>query len=254
MQYTVTVNQAKAMEWGLNSQQAMLFAFLYEVPSWANPVTREAEVFYALSKAKVIEELPLLTDKPDTVYRMLRVLRDKGLIDLDSTNEITLVRLTDKAKGWNKKQDGSEKYPGQVGKKSEPGRKKIRRGSEKSPTNQDTSNQGTNQDTSNQEPALPDWLSADQWAEFVKHRKQLKAPMSGLAQTKAIAKLGKLRDEGSDPAAVLEQSIVNGWKGVFPVKTNVHRLDDHRPRPKHTGLDQASSAGLTPRPDGTFSL
>lgn len=35
---------------------------------------------------------------------------------------------------------------------------------------------------------------------------------------------------------------------------NVHRLEDHRPRPKHTGLDQANAAGLTPRADGTFSL
>lgn len=35
---------------------------------------------------------------------------------------------------------------------------------------------------------------------------------------------------------------------------NVHRLDDHRPRPKHAGLDQATAAGLTPRSDGTFSL
>lgn len=35
---------------------------------------------------------------------------------------------------------------------------------------------------------------------------------------------------------------------------SVHHLDDHRPRPKHFGLDQATSAGMTPRSDGTFSL
>jgi len=29
MQYTVTINQVKALEWGLNSQQALLFAFVY---------------------------------------------------------------------------------------------------------------------------------------------------------------------------------------------------------------------------------
>ena len=28
MQYTVTINQVKALEWGLNSQQALLFAFV----------------------------------------------------------------------------------------------------------------------------------------------------------------------------------------------------------------------------------
>lgn len=258
MQYTVTINQSKALEWGLNSQQAMLFAFVYGVPSWADAVTRDGEVFYALAKSKIVEELPLLTDKPDTAYRMLKALQDKGLIVLASTNFITLVRLTAKAKAWNKKEDGSEKYPNQgrknirggseknpskVGKKSDPE-------SEKSPTDQDTKDQ----DTSDQENALPAWLPADAWAELVEHRRQLKAPMTELAKTKAIKKLDKLRQEGSDPSAVIEQTIVNGWKGVFPVKGNVHRLDDHRPRPKHTGLDQANSAGLTPRSDGTFSL
>ncbi|MDT8894211.1 hypothetical protein RSO41_06045 [Halomonas sp. I1] len=263
MQYTVTINQSRALEWGLNSQQAMLFAFVYGVPSWADPVTRDGEVFYALAKSKIVEELPLLTDKPDTAYRMLKVLQDKGLIVLASTNSITLVRLTAKAKAWNKKEDGSEKFPAQgrknlrggseknpsdVGKKSDPG-------SEKSPTDQDTSDHDTkDQDTSDQESALPDWLPADAWAELIEHRRQLKAPMNDLAKTKAINKLDKLRQDGSDPAAVIEQTIVNGWKGVFPVKANVHRMEDHRPRPKHTGLDQANSAGLTPRSDGTFSL
>jgi len=160
MQFTVTVNQVKALEWGLNSQQALLFAFIYGCPSWAKPVKTDAGIFFALSKAKIIEELPLLTDKPDTAYRLLRALEEAGLIELSSTSNITLFRLTEKATEWNRKLDGSEKYPtpeeikdrknirptsdkspSKVGKKSD-------LGSEKSPTNQDTNHQVTNQDTS----------------------------------------------------------------------------------------------------------
>lgn len=160
MQFTVTINQAKALEWGLNSQQALLFAFVYGCPSWAKAMKTDDGIFFALSKAKIVEELPLLTDKPDTAYRMLKALEEAGLIELSSTSNITLFRLTEKAAEWNKKQDGSEKYPtppetkgrkkirstsekspSKVGKKSEPG-------SEKSPTNQDTNNQDTNQGTS----------------------------------------------------------------------------------------------------------
>lgn len=163
MQYTVTINQVKALEWGLNSQQALLFAFVYESPSWANPIKTDTGIYFALSKSKIVEELPLLTDKPDTAYRLLKALRDAGLIELSSTSSITLIRLTEKAKEWNRKLDGSEKYPtsdaidgrkkirstsdkspSKVGKKSEPG-------SEKSPTNQGTNNQDTNQGTSNQD-------------------------------------------------------------------------------------------------------
>ncbi|MGN8259484.1 phage replication protein [Pseudomonas sp. SMSB3] len=177
MQFTVTINQAKALDWGLNAQQALLFAFVYECPSWAKLVKTDKGDFYALSKAKIVEELPLLTDKPDTAYRLLKAIAGAGLINLSSTNNITLVQLTTKGKEWNKKLDGSEKYPTnkeKVGKKSEPSpRKKIRAGSEKSPskvgkksapgsekspTNQDTSNQDTNQGTSHSvqdAPALP---------------------------------------------------------------------------------------------------
>ncbi|UZS65596.1 phage replication protein [Pseudomonas syringae] len=160
MQYTVTINQVKALEWGLNSQQALLFAFVYGCPSWTKPIKTDGGIFFALSKAKIIEELPLLTDKPDTAYRMLKALEEAGLIELSSTSNITLFRLTAKAVEWNQKLDGSEKYPTLPDGKA---RKKIRatseknpikvgkksgQGSEKSPTNQDTSNQDTKQGTS----------------------------------------------------------------------------------------------------------
>lgn len=163
MQFTVTINQAKALEWGLNSQQALLFAFVYECPSWANPIKTDAGIYFALSKAKIVEELPLLTEKPDTAYRLLKALHEAGLIELSSTSSITLVRLTDKGKEWNRKLDGSEKFPTS---NSLDGRKKIRSTSEKSPsmvgkkseprsenfpTNHDTNNQDTNQVTSNQD-------------------------------------------------------------------------------------------------------
>lgn len=164
MQFTVTINQAKALEWGLNSQQALLFAFVYGCPSWAKAIKTDGGIFFALSKAKIVEELPLLTDKPDTAYRMLKALEEAGLIELSSTANITLFRLTERAAEWNKKMDGSEKYPtppkskgrknirstsdkspSKVGKKSE-------QGSDKSPTNQDTNNQDTNQGTSHSLP------------------------------------------------------------------------------------------------------
>ncbi|MBX9404564.1 phage replication protein [Pseudomonas baetica] len=172
MQFTVTINQVKALEWGLNSQQALLFAFVYGCPSWTKPIKTDDGIFFALSKAKITEELPLLTDKPDTAYRMLKALEEAGLIELSSTANITLFRLTEKAIEWNQKLDGSEKYP--TPPKNE-GRKKIRstseknpskvgekseQGSEKSPTNQDTNhqgtNQGTNQDTSQDLQGSPD--------------------------------------------------------------------------------------------------
>lgn len=167
MQFTVTINQVKALEWGLNAQQALLFAFVYGCPSWTKAVKTDDGIYFALSKAKIVEELPLLTDRPDTAYRLLKALDAAGLIELSSNANITLFRLTAKAAEWNQKVDGSEKYPTPPESK---GRKKIRstsekspskvgkkseQGSEKSPTNQDTNNQDTNQGTSQDLQAAP---------------------------------------------------------------------------------------------------
>ena len=97
MQYTVTINQVKALEWGLNSQQALQFAFVYGCPSWTKPIKTDDGIFFALSKAKIIEELPLLTDKPDTAYRMLKALEEAGLIELRPE----AFQLTEKGCEWN---------------------------------------------------------------------------------------------------------------------------------------------------------
>lgn len=132
MQYILTVNQVKALEWGLNAQQALLFSFVYSVPSWARPAVVGGKTYYMLSKEKITEELPLLTDKPDTAYRMLKALELVEVIELSNTPKITLVRLTEKGRTWNT----SENFPSNVGKISGPL-------SENSPTNQDTNNQDT---------------------------------------------------------------------------------------------------------------
>lgn len=138
MQFTVLINQVKALEWGMNAQQAMLFAFIYQVPSWARPVMVDQKIYYAISKAKIVQEIPLLTDKPDTAYRMLKGLELIEVINLSSTSKITLIRITEKGREWNR----SENLPIMVGKSSE-----VR--SENLPTNQITSNQIT----SNQKPS-----------------------------------------------------------------------------------------------------
>ena len=284
MQYTISINQVKALEWGLNSQQALLFSFVYECPSWAKPIKTDNGIFFALSKAKIVEELPLLTDKPDTAYRLLKGLESAGLIELSHTANISLFRLTDRAKEWNRKLDGSEKYPtseafegrknlrptsekspSKVGKISEQGRKKIREGSEKSPTNQGTNNQGTNQVTSNQgkqganapsksakfDPltAKPDNVSLEVWADWCQHRREIHKPLTAKTceqQAKALA-------NHPTPDSVLVLSISNGWTGIFPDKPV--STSPAAAVSRHSGFDNRDyKAGTKENANGTFRL
>jgi len=66
---------------------------------------------------------------------------------------------------------------------------------------------------------LPDWLPKETWEEFKQHRKEMKKPMSTLAQKKTIAQLDKMRVNGQDIVSVINQSIANGWQGIFELKS-----------------------------------
>jgi len=62
-------------------------------------------------------------------------------------------------------------------------------------------------------PALNDALVA-----FVNHRKFIKKPMSEHAVKLMIGKLNKMTSDVNEQIEILNQSIVEGWQGIFPLK------------------------------------
>ncbi|TVO37370.1 hypothetical protein [Vibrio algivorus] len=113
MRFSLYINQEKAMEWGLNANLAILFGYLHDLPTWGKAFVIDGEVYYWSGKDKIISELPLLTDKPDTIKRHMASLEKLGLIERKTHQNHPLVKITAKGKLWNK----SEKEFNQVGKK-----------------------------------------------------------------------------------------------------------------------------------------
>lgn len=74
-----------------------------------------------------------------------------------------------------------------------------------------------------QEPSigeLPPWLPAEVWADWCEFRKKKSGKGWTLkAQQLCLKDLGNLQADGFDPVAVVEQSIKNGWAGLFPIKS-----------------------------------
>lgn len=66
--------------------------------------------------------------------------------------------------------------------------------------------------------ALPDWVPANTWNDFVAMRKQMRKPMGEAAMRLAVKTLDGLRSNGDDPQFVIEQSIMRGWTGLFPLR------------------------------------
>ena len=141
MRFSTTLNNQKCMEWGINATQGILVALLYEANAWANEEIIDDKIYYFVSRNLILKELPMFFEKADTVYRNLKVLAEKGIIEYIKHKGMDLIRLTEKGKSWNFIENNleknpnfdsnSEKSPSKFGKKSE-------NNSEKNPTYKDT--------------------------------------------------------------------------------------------------------------------
>jgi hypothetical protein len=67
---------------------------------------------------------------------------------------------------------------------------------------------------------LPQWLPLDAWNGFVEMRRKMRHPLVGRARELTLSKLADFRAEGFDPADILNESVMNGWRGIFRPKPN----------------------------------
>ena len=81
MRFITTLNNQKCMEWGINATQGILVALLYEANAWANEEIIDDKIYYFVSRNLILKELPMFFEKADTVYRNLKVLAEKGIIE-----------------------------------------------------------------------------------------------------------------------------------------------------------------------------
>ena len=62
---------------------------------------------------------------------------------------------------------------------------------------------------------LPEFIDAELFANFIQHRKEIKKPLTPHARDLIIKKLSDFNSRGLDANKALENSIINGWQGVF---------------------------------------
>ena len=55
---------------------------------------------------------------------------------------------------------------------------------------------------------------------FIDYRKSIKKPMSDRAITLLLGKLNKMSNSVQEQIEILNQSILNGWQGIFPLKND----------------------------------
>lgn len=62
---------------------------------------------------------------------------------------------------------------------------------------------------------------------FVQHRKEIKSPMTERALKMLISKLETIGKTNTERIQILERSIMNGWKGVFPLNSSTSKASPY---------------------------
>lgn len=246
MRYTTRINNVRALEWGINMTQAALFDLINECASWASTATINGVTFYWVSRQLVIEELPLVFRKEDAVYRTLKVLEEKGLVETAKMDGRDYVRITPEGAKWNS-HDVPETEPREnsrdVREKNRNPRENSRNSSGKNPTDKDINNQPTNQGTNQfgapardpaprepsseipkPPPAKPEKFDAwavlsdmgverkhfDAWMQARK-RKRLSSPIDEVALAAFFREIGKVGLTAHDAARMCAEK---GWGSI----------------------------------------
>lgn len=221
MRFTSLINNVRAVEWELTINEAYLFAWFYELPAWADKVVIEGKDYYFASRYKAIEELPLLTDKPDTMYRYYKALEDKGLVVFKKVDGKDYLQLTETAKKWNES-EGSENFPKKLGKKS--GKQP-----EKNPTYKSISKDKITSDTIPAEPVADKPMTLyqkfiDVYWEWGKRYAGVPPKVDGVAGKAAKAIINYLRTIVKDKAKTeghieeetwYDEKVIESWKMIL---------------------------------------
>lgn len=150
MKYNILINQKLCVEQNISLNAAALLDLFSELSTWANAESFKDGIYYQIAYNKIITDLPLVFKKSDAVYRSIKELKDKGLIDQckKGKNLMNFIRLSNKGKslfrvgfksepslasGLNPTSIGN-KPEAQKGSKTQSGIRKLNQGSGLNPT------------------------------------------------------------------------------------------------------------------------
>jgi hypothetical protein len=162
-----------------------------------------------------------------------------------------LIDSTNKIVAWDRRQFVSDSSAARVAKHRE--RKKQACNVTVTPPDTDTDTDTDTEKPKNKAPKppkfdLPAWLPDTVWGDYVEMRRRIRKPMTAKAMALAVAELDKLRAQGHAPVAVIQQSIMNSWQGLFPLKDKGGRF------PLQTTISKPDFSGLEICDDGTYKF
>ena len=167
-------------------------------------VLQEGQFIFGRKKAS--SELNI---KESMVYKYIKLLEKLEMINIKSNNKFSIITI----EKWAFYQfDNDEEQQQKEQQKNNKGTTKEQQRN----TNKNVKNvKNVKEIIYSDVPELNETIIA-----FIDYRKSIKKPMSDRAITLLLGKLNKMSNSVQEQIEILNQSILNGWQGIFPLKSD----------------------------------
>lgn len=244
------------VRWQLNSQQRAIWADLLALAGYSRfpgIVTpgRDGKEFCAYPVAHLAN---IFGCSQETVRETLQLLEQQGRI----ANKEGVVHILNWEKYQSEYQQKRQRrrYTETTRSDSDYVPRKSSKCPPKTPTEEVEVEEDKKREEKKEAPMAPGIVPVALWLAFVEMRKKNRKGMTDTAGELIRRELEKLKEQGHDPIAVLEQSIRNGWQDVFPVReerNGARQSNPSREQQRHERTQQAiknvtgSRSGLAER-------
>ena len=170
-----------------------------------NQIVQLQEGQFVFGRQKAAVELNI-NDR--TVYDYMKLLEKCKMVNIKANNKFSVVTI----EKWAFYQGCDDDYQQQT---SQQTNNKPTTDQHQTNTNKNVKNDKNvkNEKKYSDIPSLNEAVLA-----FVDFRKKIKKPMTDHAVDLMLKKLDKMTDSTDGKIAILNQSILNGWQGIFPLK------------------------------------
>ena len=167
-------------------------------------VLQEGQFIFGRKKAS--SELKI---KESMVYKYIKLLEKLEMINIKSNNKFSIITI----EKWAFYQfDNDEEQQQKEQQRNNKGTTKEQQRN----TNKNVKNvKNVKEIIYSDVPELNEAIIA-----FIDYRKGIKKPMSDRAITLLLGKLNKMSNSVQEQIEILNQSILNGWQGIFPLKSD----------------------------------
>lgn len=229
-----------------NDAEAMAFAWMVMRASWKPVRVRYKGKAVSLERGQLCvsqRDMAAALDRDKGwVERLWKRLQTQGAIEVDRGAAAMIITICNYAKYQDKSDkakavDGAEdEADARQGQGTEQRREQLNK--KQVIIEPNGSNKRARKDF-----VLPDWVPVEPWDGYCAMRKAIKKPLTDRAKVLAINNLDRLRNEGHEPARVLDQSTEASWQGLFAVKGDYDGRNNNQ-RGGYNGAERDNRTGF----------